>query len=259
MTDAFSLLAGTSAIRQPAHRAPQRHGRHHSHSACGSRAAPGFSSRHFGMARRRALGGTALHAALSAFGTALSAAPAGRPRPYRQHGGMAPRAVLVQYLAADGRGLERVAGDSIRRGDRFSGRGPFGIAGTLVGRAHCLWQRATARECRQHVLHATGTSEDERHACRRTGAGAGGSGHLSVDHSNWDHSNWDRSSTPMAEPQVEFPVDPDAQRARLPASRRMRRASRFSIRARAGARRAGRPSVMDRLRRNSQKMDYIRS
>src|SRR5258707_964062 len=100
-----------------------------------------------------------MHAALSEIGTALSAAPAGRPRPFRQHIGMAPCALLVQHLAADGRGLESIARNSVRRGDRFPGRGPFGIAGTLVGCACRVWEHTTTGKCRQHALHAKGVAE----------------------------------------------------------------------------------------------------
>ena len=58
-----------------AHRPPRRHGRHHSHSARCHRSAQRLSQRATWMDRRRALGGTALHAERSESGPRSPARP----------------------------------------------------------------------------------------------------------------------------------------------------------------------------------------
>jgi heptosyltransferase I len=141
-------------IRQPAHRAPQRHGRHHSHSAC-----------------RAALRQAFPHATLGWLIEERWAELLCTLR-YPRSGPRSPQRPLVDRVhsvnTAEWRraifsfntwqqmavGLSDLRGIQYDAVIDFQGAVRSGIAGPLVGRAHRLWERATARKCRQHVLHA---------------------------------------------------------------------------------------------------------
>ncbi len=243
--DRLHLHRRRPAIRQPAHRAPQRHGRHHSHSAAAAALRQAFP---------HATLGWLIEERWAELLCTLRYPRSGRRSPQRP---LVDRVHSVntaewrralfsfntwQQMAV---GLSQLRGMQYDAVIDFQGAVRSALLARWSGAPVVYGRRATARECCQHVLHAK-ILADEWHSCCRAGACAGGSRHFQLR----------AFRRPWRESRVEFPVDPDAENKIASLTADVKDFVILNPGAGWGAK-IGRPSVTGRLRRNSRKMDYF--